>query len=63
MTNPPKNLRQCRLEVLKNRNVEKWKFGKMKIGENEIWKNENLEKWKIGKMKFAKMKIGKNVEW
>ena len=47
MTNPPKNLRQCRLEVWKSGNLGKWKFGKMKI-----WKNGNLGKWKYGKIEI-----------
>ena len=49
MTNPPKNLKQCRLEVWKNGNLGKWKFGKMKI-----WKNGNFGKWKYGKIEIFK---------
>ena len=48
------------MEILKkknfeNGNMEKWKFGKMKIWKNRnfekgYWENGNLEKWKFGKM-------------
>ena len=31
------------MEIWKNRNLEKWKFGKI-----EFWKNGNFEKWKFG---------------
>ena len=44
------------MEIWKNENLEKWKFGKMEIWKNwklkkmEIGKNINGEKWKLGKL-------------
>ena len=35
------------MEILKNGNFEKWKFGKTEIWKNGILKNGNFEKWKF----------------
>ena len=38
------------MKIWKNRNLDEWKFGKMKTWEMEIRKNGNFEKWKCGKI-------------
>ena len=54
------------MEFWKNRNLEKYIFGKWEFEKMESWKNGKLEKleiWKNGnleKMKFGKMEIWKN---
>ena len=47
------------MEIWKNGNQEKWKYGKidilkMEIWIMEIWKNESLEKQKFGNMEMWK---------
>ena len=76
MTNPPLNLRQCRLKVLKNTNLEnanqengtlvKWNFGNIELWKNcafgtvEIWNNGDQEK---GHPEKRKLDIRKNGIW
>ena len=45
------------MEILKNGNLEKLKFGKMEIWKNGNFENGNLDKWKFGKRKFGKTEI------
>ena len=40
------------MEIWKNENFEKWKFGKI-----ETWRNGNLKNKHLEKQKFRKMKI------
>ena len=37
-----------KMEIWKNKNLAKWKFGDKKFGKKEIWKNGNLEIWNNG---------------